>query len=86
MSSDLLRDIRYAGRTFRRDRAFATGVVLTFALVIGANAAMFGLVRRLMLAPPPGIRDAASVVTVGFTLTVGDDDVVRDVPRPRRVR
>ena len=72
MSSDLLRDIRYAGRTFRRDRAFATGVVLTFALVIGANAAMFGLVRRLMLAPPPGIRDAASVVTVGFTLTVGD--------------
>jgi predicted permease len=40
---------------------------MTFALVIGANAAMFGLVRRLMLAPPPEIQNAAWVVDVGLT-------------------
>ena len=47
---DLTRDLRYAARTFRREPAFVAGVVLTFGLVIGTNAAMFGLVQRLMLA------------------------------------
>ena len=46
----LLTDIRYALRTFRREPTFVAGIVLTFGLVIGTNAAMFGLVRRLMLA------------------------------------
>jgi putative ABC transport system permease protein len=55
-------DLRYAARAFRREPSFAGGVVLTFALAIGANAAMFGLVERLMLAPPPGIADAGRVV------------------------
>jgi predicted permease len=53
----------------RREPAFAAGVVLTFALAIGANAAMFGLVERLMLAPPPGLRDADRVVRVAERLT-----------------
>ena len=66
---DRTRELRYAARTFRREPAFVAGVVITFALVIGANAAMFGLVQRLMLAPPPGIGDAARVVRVGMTYT-----------------
>ena len=65
---------RYAARTFRREPAFVAGVVLTFALVIGMNAAMFGLVRRLMLAPPPGIGRADRVVRVGVTLMSHDGD------------
>ena len=69
---DLTRDLRYAARTFRREPAFVAGVVLTFALVIGTNAAMFGLVQRLMLAPPPGIRDAERVVRVGLTFESED--------------
>ena len=62
------RDLRYAFRTLRRDPAFSAGVVLTFALAIGTNAAMFGLVTRLMLAPPPGIHGADRVaqVRLGF--------------------
>ncbi|HUQ83942.1 MAG TPA: ADOP family duplicated permease [Gemmatimonadaceae bacterium] len=64
---DLAREVRYAARTFRREPAFVAGVVLTLGLVIGTNAAMFGLVERLMLAAPPGIVDAARVVRVGLT-------------------
>jgi predicted permease len=72
---DLTRDLRYAARTFRREPAFVAGVVLTFGLVIGTNAAMFGLVQRLMLAAPPGIRDAERVVRVEMTYATDDGGV-----------
>ena len=70
-----LTDIRYALRTFRREPTFVAGIVLTFGLVIGTNAAMFGLVRRLMLAPPPGVQDAERVVRVATTLRTDDGSV-----------
>src|SRR5215216_2520742 len=63
------RDLKYAARTLRREPTFVAGVVLTFALAIGTNAAMFGLVDRLMLAPPPGIRDAQHVARVKLVFT-----------------
>jgi predicted permease len=75
--SYLPRDLRYAARAFRREPSFAAGVVLTFALAIGANAAMFGLVERLMLAPPPGIADAPRVVRLVTRFT---DDAGRSFP------
>src|SRR5262245_16779030 len=46
-------DVRYAARTLVRQRGFAVVVVLTFALGIGANVTMFGVIDRLLLAPPP---------------------------------
>ena len=55
------RDFRYALRALRREPSLVFGVVGTFALAIGANAAIFGLVSRLMLAPPAGVRDAERV-------------------------
>src|SRR5215211_2054741 len=72
---DLTRELRYAARAFRREPAFVAGVVLTFGLVIGTNAAMFGLVQRLMLAAPPGIRDAERVVRVGMSYATDDGGV-----------
>jgi predicted permease len=69
---NLARDLRYALRSLRREPAFVAGVVLTFALAIGMNAAMFGLVTRLMLAPPPGIRDAERVARIRLSFV--DDD------------
>src|SRR5688500_20327482 len=69
---DFARELRHVARTFRREPVFVAGVVLTFGLVIGANAAMFGLVQRLMLAPPPGVRDAERVVRVGMTYATED--------------
>jgi len=57
----LIRDLRYALRGLRRAPGFATIVVLTLALGIGANAAMFGVIDRLMFRPFAYLRDPASV-------------------------
>jgi putative ABC transport system permease protein len=55
------KDTRYAIRGLRRSPGFTATVVLTLGLGIGANAAMFGAVDRLMLRPFPYLRDPASV-------------------------
>lgn len=59
--------IRYAIRSLKREPLLVLGVVATFALAIGANAAMFGLVTRLMLAAPPGVADPARVGRMPMT-------------------
>jgi predicted permease len=64
-----MNDLRYAFRSFRREPAFAAGVVFTLALAVGINAAMFGLVERLMLAPPPGVEAAERVMRVTLDYT-----------------
>ena len=48
----LLDDVRYIARSLARTPAFTLTVILTFALGIGANAAMFGIVDRLLLHGP----------------------------------
>ncbi len=48
----------YALRTMRRSPGFAATVIGTLAIGIGANAAMFGIVDRLLLRPAPLIREA----------------------------
>jgi putative ABC transport system permease protein len=48
----------YAFRTMRRAPGFAATVIGTLAIGIGANAAMFGIVDRLLLRPAPLIGEA----------------------------
>src|SRR5262245_33347913 len=54
-------DAKVTLRSLRASPAFTAGVLLTFALGVGANAAMFSLIDRLMIRPPPMLRDPASV-------------------------
>ncbi|HJR35047.1 MAG TPA: ABC transporter permease, partial [Gemmatimonadales bacterium] len=49
---DLVQDVGYAFRGFRRQPGFALMVVLTLGLGIGANATMFRVMDRLLLRPP----------------------------------
>src|SRR5215208_636204 len=74
MLDNLRRELSYTLRTLRREPSFVAGVVGTFALAIGANAAMLGLVTRLMLSPPPGIREPGRVARVSIEHTDRDGE------------
>ena len=46
-------DVRYAVRTLRRSPAFAVVSIITLALAIGANTAVFSVARAVLLSPLP---------------------------------
>jgi predicted permease len=56
-------DIRYAARGLRRTPALAATIVVTLALGIGGNAAMFSVVRATLFQPLP-YRDPSRLVFV----------------------
>jgi len=59
----LLQDLRFAARTLFRNRGFTLVAVLTLALGIGANTAIFSVLRGILLKPLP-FRDPERVVRI----------------------
>jgi putative ABC transport system permease protein len=72
-----LKDLRYALRGLRRSPGFTATVVLTLGLGIGANAAMFGVIDRLMFRPYPMLRDPAQVHRVYLQVNERDRTRIR---------
>jgi predicted permease len=83
-------DVRFAWRGLLRDRWFTAFVLAALTLGIGANAAMFGIVDRLLLSGPPHIQDPDRVVRLYLTVipegtrqvtTPGFGNVTYDIAR-----
>jgi len=76
---NLLRDIRYGARTLMQAPQFTALTVLTLALAIGVNTAIFSMVNILMFRPLP-IKDTD---TIGF---IYFDNPERGIQRGRMSR
>jgi predicted permease len=53
VAEDVARDVRHAARGLRRSPGFSLAVILTLALGIGGNTAVFSVVDQLLLRPLP---------------------------------
>ena len=88
----LIQDIRSAIRGMRRNPGYTSAVVLTLALGIGLNAAMYGMLSRLFLQAPPHIENPDGIhrvwvrqrildtVMTGDNMTPAEFDTLRDDP------
>jgi predicted permease len=62
------RDVVHAVRRLRKSPGFATVAVLTFAIGVGVNTAMFGLIDSLLFRPPTNVVDPDRLARVQFLL------------------
>jgi hypothetical protein len=68
----LLQDIRFGSRQFFKRPIFTALAIVSMALGIGANTAIFSLVDTVLLRPLP-VRDPSQLIAVDGTLPNGTD-------------
>ena len=76
----LLSDLRRVFRSLYRARGFTVAVILTLALGIGANTAMFTLLRGTLLRPLPNREGERLVYLRQSAKGAGQDNVLFSVP------
>ena len=69
--SAIVQDLRFALRLLARSPGFAAAAVLTLALGIGANAAIFSLAKAVLLSPV-NVRDPERLMTVPWSSAYPD--------------
>ena len=75
----LLRDVRSSVRLLIKDRGFTATTVLTLAVCLGANAAIFTVVYSVLLRPLP-VPDADRIVALGDVYpTITPDDILSNM-------
>jgi predicted permease len=66
LAANVWLDVRYAARALRNQRRFTIAIILTLALGIGANTAIFSLVNATLLTPlPVSERQQLAYVSIG---------------------
>src|SRR5919108_1059707 len=80
------RDVKYAARSLARAKGLTLTVVLTLALGIGANAAIFALVRGVLLRPLVN-RDEDRLIYIRQSARgIGADNAAFSVPEIQDLR
>src|ERR1700730_16278309 len=79
-------DLRVAVRSLARTKGLAVTVVLTLALGIGANAAIFTLVRGVLLKPLVNRDEDRLIYIRQSALGMGDDNTTFSVPEIQDLR
>jgi predicted permease len=78
--STLFQDLKFAARLLWKDKAFAIGAVVTLAVCIGANAAVFCIVNSILLRPLPFPEADRVMLLHNSYPKAGADDVDTAVP------
>src|SRR6266446_2304403 len=84
--SHMLGDLKFALRSLARAKGLAITVILTLALGIGANAAIFSIVRGVLLRPLTN-RDESRLIYIRQSAPgIGTDNVAFSVPEIQDLR
>ena len=82
MLDAITQNVRFAWRSLRHRPGLVAAVTLTLGLGLGANAAMFSVVDRLLLRSPQYLRDPGAVNRIYVTWQLAPQDAWRDAIVP----